>query len=251
MQINWFEVFAQILNFFILLFLLNKFLFKPVMAAMEKREEEIAKTIQNAESKFSEADNLVRDYEKKLSEIKNQEEIILTQAKKDAEEKRDLLLNQYKEEVKLRKQNFENEFNNEKADFIREFRKFLAGYTMKISKKVLEPLSSTKLEDKVFVGLLKTIENTDPNILNEEKKTDKGNIIVESSGDITSSQKEELEKSILNIINADKTNHFIEFKKNPELIYGYKIIFNTFTINENLNFYLKDLEEEVIKQQKF
>ncbi len=170
MQINWFEVFAQILNFFILLFLLNKFLFKPVMAAMEKREEEIAKTIQNAESKFSEADNLVRDYEKKLSEIKNQEEIILTQAKKDAEEKRDLLLNQYKEEVKLRKQNFENEFNNEKADFIREFRKFLAGYTMKISKKVLEPLSSTKLEDKVFVGLLKTIENTDPNILNEEKK---------------------------------------------------------------------------------
>lgn len=251
MQINWFEVFAQILNFFILLFLLNKFLFKPVMAAMERREEEISKTIKNAEAKFSEADVLVHDYEKKLSEIKNQEEIILTQAKKDAEEKREILLNQYKEEVLLKKQNFENDFNNEKADFVKEFRKFLAGYTLKISKKVLEPLSATDLEDKVFQGLIKNLENIDPEILKEERKVEKGNIIVESSGEISKTQKEELEEKILKAVNSEKSKYAIEFNKNPDLIYGYKIIFNTFTINENLNFYLKDLEEEVIKQQKF
>ena len=74
MQINWFEVFAQILNFFILLFLLNKFLFKPVMAAMEKREEEIANTVKNAEVKLAEAESLVENYEKKISEIKLQED---------------------------------------------------------------------------------------------------------------------------------------------------------------------------------
>lgn len=251
MQINWFEVFAQILNFFILLFLLNKFLFKPVMAAMEKREEEIANTVKNAEVKLAEAESLVENYEKKISEIKLQEDEILTQAKKEAESKRELLLSQYKEEVSLKKQNFENEFINEKSDFIKEFRKFLANYTIKISKKVLKPLSNSDLEDKVFEGLLNTIEKIDEDILNEERKIKRESITVESSNELPDVQKNILNEKISSILNQEKNNLNISYKINLDLIYGYKIIFNTYTINENLNFYLKDLEEEVTKQQMF
>lgn len=251
MQINWFEVFAQILNFFILLFLLNKFLFKPVMAAMEKREEEIANTVKNAEVKLAEAESLVENYEKKISEIKLQKDEILTQAKKEAESKRELLLSQYKEEVSLKKQNFENEFINEKSDFIKEFRKFLANYTIKISKKVLKPLSNSDLEDKVFEGLLNTIEKIDEDILNEERKIKRENITVESSNELPDVQKNILNEKISSILNQEKNNLNISYKINLDLIYGYKIIFNTYTINENLNFYLKDLEEEVTKQQMF
>lgn len=251
MQINWFEVFAQILNFFILLFLLNKFLFKPVMAAMEKREEEIANTVKNAEVKLAEAESLVENYEKKISEIKLQKDEILTQAKKEAESKRELLLSQYKEEVSLKKQNFENEFINEKSDFIKEFRKFLANYTIKISKKVLKPLSNSDLEDKVFEGLLNTIEKIDEDILNEERKIKRESITVESSNELPDVQKNILNEKISSILNQEKNNLNISYKINLDLIYGYKIIFNTYTINENLNFYLKDLEEEVTKQQMF
>ena len=52
MSIDWFEILAQIFNFFILLFLLNKFLFKPIMVAMEKREAEIEDTVETANEKL-------------------------------------------------------------------------------------------------------------------------------------------------------------------------------------------------------
>lgn len=251
MQINWFEVFAQILNFFILLALLNKFLFKPVMAAMEKREEEIANTVLNAETKFVNGEKLVNEYELKISEIKNKEEEIINTARKEAEDKRDILLTQYKEEMKLRKENFENEFKNEQTDFIKAFRDFLANYTVKISKKLLLSLSKTELEDKVFEGLLKTLSNVEEDILIEERKNHKGILQIQSTNKIEDSQKEEIVNKLGTILKRDNNDLNIEFQINPDLIYGFKVIFNTFTVNENLDFYLQDLEEEVSKQQKF
>lgn len=251
MQINWFEIVVEILNFFILLALLNKFLFKPVMAAMEKREEEIANTVKSAEAKFIDGEKLVKEYELKISQVKNKEEEIINQANKDAEEKRDLLFTQYKEEMRLKKQNFENEFNNEKSDFIKEFRNFLANYTVKISKKLLLPVSKTELEDKVFEGLLTTLSQIDEDILIEERKIKKGNLQIQSSNVIQDHQKEEITKKILSILKKDLNELNIEFQIVTELIYGYKIIFNTFTVNENLDFYLQDLEDEVAKKQKF
>ena len=41
MQIDWFTVIAQVLNFFILVFLLKRFLYKPILKAIDEREGKI------------------------------------------------------------------------------------------------------------------------------------------------------------------------------------------------------------------
>jgi F-type H+-transporting ATPase subunit b len=49
--IDWFTVFAQIVNFIILIFLLKRFLYGPIIAAIDKREENISARITEAEEK--------------------------------------------------------------------------------------------------------------------------------------------------------------------------------------------------------
>src|SRR5665647_3963698 len=51
MQINWFTVIAQIINFLILVWLLKRFLYKPILKAIDEREEKIAAQIKDAEAK--------------------------------------------------------------------------------------------------------------------------------------------------------------------------------------------------------
>ena len=41
MSVNWFTVAAQIVNFLILVWLLKKFLYKPVLTAMDKRQKKV------------------------------------------------------------------------------------------------------------------------------------------------------------------------------------------------------------------
>ncbi len=49
MQIDWLTVIAQIVNFLILVWLLKRFLYQPVINAMDQREQRIAERLQKAE----------------------------------------------------------------------------------------------------------------------------------------------------------------------------------------------------------
>lgn len=246
MHINWFEIFAIILNFFILLALLNKFLFKPVLAAMEEREEKIEQTIEMAETKLKEAESILQEYENKVESIKEAEEDILNQASIEAREKRELMLEGFQEEIALKKELFERDFALEKKDFISKFRKFLADYTIRISRKLLEPLSDTKLEDKLFEALLETVKEIPEEIIRAEQKLDGGQVDIISSGEIAEDQAKVLTDLISKLTGKETFN----FSINEDLLYGYQLVFNTFTLNENLDFYLKDMEEEIEKHQK-
>ena len=50
MNINWFTVIAQVINFLILVWLLKKFLYKPILNAIDEREKKIADKIKDADA---------------------------------------------------------------------------------------------------------------------------------------------------------------------------------------------------------
>ena len=52
--IDWFTVIAQVINFFILVWLLKHFLYKPIINAIDAREKRIADELANAKSKEEE-----------------------------------------------------------------------------------------------------------------------------------------------------------------------------------------------------
>lgn len=66
---------AQAVNFLILLFILKKFLYKPILGMLEKRKEVVAESIKNAE-----------EIEKKLQKISEEREEALKKASKEAEQ---------------------------------------------------------------------------------------------------------------------------------------------------------------------
>ncbi len=55
MLIDWFTVGAQALNFLILVWLMKRFLYKPILHAIDEREKRIATELANADKKKAEA----------------------------------------------------------------------------------------------------------------------------------------------------------------------------------------------------
>ena len=54
MLIDWFTVGAQTINFLILVWLMKRFLYKPILHAIDAREERIAKELADADAKKAE-----------------------------------------------------------------------------------------------------------------------------------------------------------------------------------------------------
>ena len=64
MKINWFTVIAQVINFLILVWLLKKFLYKPILNAVNDREKKISDELKDAASQKEAAQKEQDDFKK-------------------------------------------------------------------------------------------------------------------------------------------------------------------------------------------
>jgi F-type H+-transporting ATPase subunit b len=83
-SINWTLVF-ELVNFGILLYVLKRLLFKPALAFLDRRREQIAGRIESARKSESHAQQLVAEKEGELRQARERAETMIQSAKKEAE----------------------------------------------------------------------------------------------------------------------------------------------------------------------
>ncbi len=81
-----------LLVFVILLVVLGKFAWKPIIEALERREQGIANHISEAERNHNEAKDLLAQYEQKLALAANEVRELLDEARRDAEHTKQSIL---------------------------------------------------------------------------------------------------------------------------------------------------------------
>ena len=83
---------ATILNLFLQLYLIKRFLFKPVQEVIRKRQEKADQDIRAAEKAREEAEGVRSEYEKNMANARAEASSIIDRAKKDAESRSEQLL---------------------------------------------------------------------------------------------------------------------------------------------------------------
>ena len=94
MLIDWFTVGAQALNFLILVWLLKRFLYKPILHAIDAREKRIAAELADADAKRAEAEKARDEFQRKNEEFDRQRAALLSQATDEANAERQRLLDE-------------------------------------------------------------------------------------------------------------------------------------------------------------
>ena len=84
MLIDWFTVIAQVVNFLILVWLLKRFLYKPILNAIDVREKKVADELANADAKEAEAQKEKDEFRHKNEELDQQRAALLNKAKDEA-----------------------------------------------------------------------------------------------------------------------------------------------------------------------
>ena len=72
MLIDWFTVGAQALNFIILVWLLKRYLYKPILNAVDTREKRIAAELADADAKRAEAEKAREEFQHNQSHLGSQ-----------------------------------------------------------------------------------------------------------------------------------------------------------------------------------
>lgn len=155
MQIDWFTTGAQIINFLILIWLLKKFLYRPVIIAMETREQNLIMQRQSLATQQAEAEQLKKHYESRLQQLNIEKDAILSEARQQAEADRAEQLLKLVDEIQDKKNRFAEEMNRQQQDLGTVISKVIAEKALHISSKILSGLADQALEQQMIEHFLR------------------------------------------------------------------------------------------------
>ena len=152
-------IFWMLVIFGIVVFILKKFAWKPILNALKEREESIANALDSAEEAKREVAGLKADNEKIIAEARREKDLILREAK----ELKDKIVVEAKEKAAAEAQktieHASLQIEAEKTAAINEIKKQVAELSVNIAEKIIQKELSNKIEqEKMVDGLIDDIK---------------------------------------------------------------------------------------------
>lgn len=128
---------AQIVNFLILLYLLKRFLYKPVVQMLQKRSRRVEKSLAKAKQAEEDAARSQQEYDQKISAGVNEANQIVDKAKAEAEKVRAELIDKANNEAEKIMAKARLEMNQEKEKLMTELRQETADLATLVATRIL------------------------------------------------------------------------------------------------------------------
>ena len=250
MLIDWFTIIAQVVNFLILVWLMKRFLYKPILHAIDAREQRIAKELADADTKRSEAENERKKFQKKNEEFDQQREELLSKAKDEAKAERQRLLNAAGQAADALRAKRQDALKREQQSLNDEITRRTREEVFAIARKTLTDLAGTTLEERmseVFTRRLRELNKEEKEGLAKALKTSSGPVLVRSAFELPSEQQSAIQHAMQETFTAETQ---VRFETAPDVISGIELTANGRKVAWNTADYLASLEKSVVELLK-
>lgn len=136
-SLGW-PMFIQIINFLLLIWLLNKLLYKPVSKFLKERSEYIDNSIRQAETWEAEAKKLKEEYQEQMAQARKEAQEILQQATHQGQDNRDEIIVNAQKEANRMLERAQSEIQREKEKALAELRDEVADLAVLTAGKVID-----------------------------------------------------------------------------------------------------------------
>lgn len=145
LEVNPGLVFWTVVTFLIVVLILKKFAWKPILSALDARAEKVHGDLDKASELRKQADELYKSYEDKLHKAKDEALAIVEEAKKDAIATKNKILEEAQSEAKNIKDQTAKDIDLSKTKAIRELEEQVVELSISIAGQILE--KKLKAED--------------------------------------------------------------------------------------------------------
>lgn len=149
---------TQIVNFTIMIVILSKLLYKPILKSLETRRKKIEEGLAYAQKAKDEEVKLEESRQKILSKARSEAKQIIDQAKKDSLKVKDEIVESGKAEVESLRAKLEKEFVNKEEEITAEITSNTVAIASEMVKRLIPTLVDKKGQHEIIVQELARIE---------------------------------------------------------------------------------------------
>lgn len=254
MLIDWFTVFAQVLNFLILVWLLKRFLYKPILNAIDAREERIAAELADAATMKTGAQKERETFQQKNETFDRERNDVLGKMRGEVDVERQRLLDEARQAADALRVKHEEALNREQHRLNDEIMRRTREEVFAIAKKTLADLAETSLEARmcsVFTRRLRALAGAEKESFEKAIKTASEPVRVRSAFDLPDEQRSAIQQALNETFSTDSP---IQFETVPDVICGIELVVNgqkfAWSIDDYLASLSKSVRELVTEQAK-
>ena len=241
MLIDWFTVWVQIVNFLILVMLLNRFLFKPIRGAIARREKSVADALNRAEQAENNAQARVQALEDEKRALETIRERLMDEARDQVAKWREDATKNAREDVETLRRAWIANMTRDRQLFLDGLKTRMVRHVVCIGEKVLRDLADQRLNQQVTRVFLEKIAARKDEF--NHRAVTRG-ILVQSGFALDDEDARTLRDRLAQWF--PETGR-IRFESEPGLGLGIQLVIGDRKATWHLNDYLKDLETEIME----
>jgi len=243
MLINWFTVLAQVINFLILVWLLKRFLYKPILRAIDEREKRIATQLAEAEAKKAEAQKECDDFQHKNESFDLERTTLLQKATDEANTERQRLLDEARKDADALRAKRQDALRDEQRDLGQKIIRWTQKEVFAITRKTLTDLAAASLEERiteVFIRRLRAMTGPSKEQIGAALRTSSNPARVHSAVDLPPAQRTAIESAVDETFGSKIQ---LQFETAPDLVSGVEFACNGLKVAWSIADYLATLEK--------
>jgi len=157
-ELNWSTFLLEILNFLVLLWILKRFLYRPVLDTIDKRRKDIEQSLKHAQTIRVEAEALQAQYESRLLEWNEERESSRDHLRKEMAEERERQLAGLSAELDREREKSKVLDEKLRADAMRRYQEASLSLGERFVARLLSQLAGPELETRLFDLALKQLD---------------------------------------------------------------------------------------------
>jgi F-type H+-transporting ATPase subunit b len=250
MQIDWLTVAAQIVNFLVLVWLLQRFLYRPITRAMARREERIETRLSEAKAAREEVEAQAGRLREQQQALEASREELLSEARQEADAVRARLEDDVRKEMEARRKTWQDHLEDEREAFATRLRQRAGHQVIDIVGRVLRDYAGSDLAGQVagtFADRLASLDAEERDKLKQAAGRAEGPARVESSVALKPGPRSRITRAIHACVARDID---VEYHEDADLLLGIRRTLGEQTVEWSAARFLHRLEttlDEVIE----
>lgn len=234
MQLSWSTFLLEVVNFLVLVWILKRFLYKPVLAAIARRKAAIDKTLSDADAKQQQAQALELQYRNRLADWEREKEALRAALSEELRAQRERLtadlqkaLEQEREKERVLAEQRLAELKDRAAE---------QGISMgvRFTGRLLQRVASAELERQLFALVLEDLPRLAPvqlQALQEACRDPQHAVKVASAFPLADAERSQLVQALKE---ATHENVAAAFEQDSSLVAGLRISAGPWIVRANL-----------------
>jgi F-type H+-transporting ATPase subunit b len=242
-NINWSTLLLQILNFGIMVFILSRVFFKPVVRMLDERAEQVTKALDEAQEREQKAAEAQAEYEKTLAESQEQVLTMQQKAQEDLLQTKQQVLSEAREQVSKMRETAERDLEQSRQEAIAEHRAELGYLAIELSGRLMRQAGGTAFQEASVNEFLERLSHLQPERYRQELGGEEVvplQVQVVSAQALEDDERAELEAHTSRLFEREVE---VRYRVDPSLIAGATMRFGGVVIDGSLSGQLQNLNE--------